>query len=170
MGKAIFFVTLLCLATIRQLFSLDVVKCDHMGYLSHITPPHPYPYCRVDMQDRLVVSHAQCSLRVVNKMCDCPYESPSAALDTRNNHGSEPCMEQFAMDEQWHIGYAQECGKYGETAMKWIAPAKTKDTKDWDCGKNHIEHSLTTEGVKRAKLLTLAVRCGLLARLRARYR
>ena len=29
-------------------------------------------------------------------------------------------------------GYAQECGKYGGIAMKWIASAKTEDTKDWD--------------------------------------
>ena len=43
MGKALCFVTLLCLETIRQLLSSDVVKCYHMGYLSHSTLPLPYP-------------------------------------------------------------------------------------------------------------------------------
>ena len=52
MGKALCFVTLLCLETIRQLLSLDVVKCYHMGYLSHSTLPLPYPYCGVDMQEK----------------------------------------------------------------------------------------------------------------------
>ena len=54
-------------------------------------------------------------------------------------------MQRFAVDKQWYMGYAQECSKYGGIAMKWIAPAKTKDTKDWDCEKSHREHSLARE-------------------------
>ena len=38
---------LLCFETIRQLLSSDVVKCHHMGSLSHNTLPLRYPYCRV---------------------------------------------------------------------------------------------------------------------------
>ena len=78
-------------------------------------------------------------------------------------------MQWFAVDEQWYMGYAQECSKYGGIAMKWRASAKTKDTKDWDCEKNHVEHSLAREGAKQAKRLTLALRCGLPARFRAGY-
>ena len=44
-------------------------------------------------------------------------------------------MQRFAVDEQWYMGYAHECSKYGMITMKWIAPAKTKDTKDWNCEK-----------------------------------
>ena len=44
-GKALCFVTLLCLETIRQSLSLDVVQCYHMGYLSH-TPSLPLPWWR----------------------------------------------------------------------------------------------------------------------------
>ena len=54
--------------------------------------------------------------------------------------------------------------------MKWIAPAKTKDTKDWDCEINCVDPLLEREGAKRAKHLTLALRCGLLARFKAGYR
>ena len=147
MGKALCFVTLLCLETIRQLSSLDVVKCYYIGYLSHNTPVLPYPYCRVDMQARKAVSNVQRSLVVINKSCDCPYDTPSTnhpswlaqvcsdALDTRDKPGSEPCMQRFAVDEQWYMGYAQECSKYGGIEMKWIATAKTKDAMDWECEK-----------------------------------
>ena len=43
------------------------------------------------------------------------------ALDTRDTLGSEPCMQRFAVDEQWCRGYAQECSEYGRMHMKWIA-------------------------------------------------
>ena len=49
MGKALCVVTVFCLDTIRQLLSLDVVKCCHI-YLCHSTLP--YPYCRMDMLER----------------------------------------------------------------------------------------------------------------------
>ena len=38
-GKALCLGTLLCLETIRQLLSSNVVKCYRMGYLSHNTLP-----------------------------------------------------------------------------------------------------------------------------------
>ena len=44
-------------------------------------------------------------------------------------------MQRFAVDEQWYVGYAVECSKYGGIAMKWIAAAKTKDTMDCECEK-----------------------------------
>ena len=146
-GNALCFVTLLCRETMIQLLSSDVVKCHHMGYLSHSTLPLPYPYCRVDMQDKKAVSNVQLSLPVTNKSRDCPYGTPctnhpswpawvcSDPLDTRDKLGSEPCMQRFAVDEQWYMGYTHECSKYSGIAMKWIAPAKTKDTKDWVCEK-----------------------------------
>ena len=182
MGRALCFVTSFCLETIRQLLSPDVVKCYHMGYLSHTTLPLPYLDCRVDMQERKAVSNAQHNLPVINKNSDCPYGTPctnhpswsvrvcSHALDTGDKRGSEPCMQWFVVHEQWYMGYAQECSKYGGIAMKWIAPAKTKDTKDWYCEKNHVEHSLVREGAKGAKCLTLALQCGLPAQFRAGYR
>ena len=119
-GKALCFVTLLCLETIRQLLSSDVVKFYHMGYLSHTTLPLPYPYCRVDIQERKAVSNVQLSLPVINKHCDCLYGTPctnhpswyarvcSDAVDTRDKLGSKSCMQWFAVDEPCYMGYAQE--------------------------------------------------------------
>ena len=108
-------------------------------------PTIPYPFHTLIAEwtcKKEKVSNVQRSLVVTNKNWDvfygiCCTNHPSwlaqvwsDALDTRGRLGSEPCMQRFAVDEQWYRGYVQECREYGGIELMLIAAVKTKDTMD----------------------------------------
>ena len=87
MGKALCFVTLLCLETIRQLLSSDLVKCYQMGYLSHSTLPLPCEVGGGGAQNSIITIYSANMDEIVVKQMPLAYTKRGSQKGGRRGEG-----------------------------------------------------------------------------------